>query len=106
MDNWQTRATEFAQKYHLQHEAGVHALDLCSETGEVARELLLATDYGRRSFQISPAVAAELGDVLYSLCMLATAVNVDLESAFTATLNKYENRWQARGNPGSQIHGE
>ena len=40
--NWQRRTTEFAQKHNLLHPPGVFALDLASEVGEVAKEILLA----------------------------------------------------------------
>ncbi len=102
MTNWQTRAAEFAQKYALVHDPGVHTLDLISECGEVAKELLLATDYGHHAPYYTPELEGELGDVLYSLCVLATAVNVDLEAAFKATLAKYEHRLQDRGHVGSR----
>jgi NTP pyrophosphatase (non-canonical NTP hydrolase) len=97
MGNWQQRATEFAQKHNLSHPPSVYALDLMSELGEVAKEILLATDYGERPFQPSPELQGELGDVLYSLCQLATSTGIDLEDAFTSTLEKYKTRWQAKG---------
>jgi NTP pyrophosphatase (non-canonical NTP hydrolase) len=101
MDNWQARAHKFAQKHNLSHPPGVTALDLLSELGEVAKELLKATDYGKHAPVDNPALADELGDMLYSLCQLATAVNVDLDQALTAALTKYEARWQEKGHPGS-----
>ncbi|MCP5100043.1 MAG: nucleotide pyrophosphohydrolase [Chloroflexi bacterium] len=101
--NWQAHATNFAQKHNLNHPPGVYALDLISELGEVAKEILLATEYGKRPFPNQPieTMSGEMGDALYSLCLLATAVNVDLEEALTVTLQKYESRWQAKGHPGS-----
>lgn len=101
MKNWQQRAASFAQKQNLTHDSSVYALDLMSELGEVAKEILLATNYGERPFQASPALQNELGDALYSLCQLATSAAVDLEAAFRATLTKYEERWQAKGHIGS-----
>ncbi|PID86741.1 MAG: nucleotide pyrophosphohydrolase [Chloroflexi bacterium] len=101
MKNWQQRAAEFSQTYHLSHPPHVYALDLMSELGEVAKEILLATNYGERPFTPSPALHSELGDALYSLCQLAASANVDLEDAFTTTLAKYQERWQAKGHIGS-----
>ena len=94
-DTWQRRATEFAQKHNLLHPPGVFALDLASEVGEVAKEILLATDYGQRPFeqpQPQPKLAGELGDVLYSLCLLASSAGIDLETALESVLAKYEQR--------------
>lgn len=101
MENWQQQAINFTQKHNLSHPPSVYALDLMSELGEVAKEILLATNYGERPFQFSPALQSELGDALYSLCQLATSADVDLDVAFTATLAKYEKRWQAKGHIGS-----
>ncbi len=100
--NWQSKANDFARKHNFQHSASVYALDLMSELGEVAKEILLASDYGQQPPQFSPDIAAELGDVLYSLCLLATAVDVDLDTALVQTLNKYEGRRRQKGHPGSQ----
>ena len=101
MENWQTRAAHFAQKRNLHRPPAVYALDLMSELGEVAKEILLATGYGERPFHPTPNLSAELGDALYSLCQLATAANVDLDEALTATLEKYEQRWQTKKHIGS-----
>ena len=100
--NWQARANDFAFERNLDRPASVYALDAVSEMGEVAKEILLATDYGSRSPQFGPNLEAELGDLLYSICMLATSSKVDLEEAFRKALEKYEKRWQSAGNPGNQ----
>ena len=101
--NWQQQAAHFAQQYQLHHSAPIHALDLMSELGEVTKELLKATKYGTTEPRFRPEIAAELGDVLYSLCLLATATGVDLDEALQTTLYKYEQRWQAKGHIGSQV---
>jgi NTP pyrophosphatase (non-canonical NTP hydrolase) len=112
MKNWQTDASKFAQKHNLSHATGVYVLDLVSEVGEVAKEILKATQYGSTSCALSPEnqtedLAGELGDVLYSLCMLAESAGINLDTAFTQTLEKYEQRWQNKGEISSAIrHGE
>ncbi len=100
--NWQTRAGEFAQKHNLHRSPSVYALDLVSEVGEAAKEILVGMDYGARPFHPTPNLSAELGDALYSLCQLATAADVNLEDAFTAVLAKYEQRWQTKKHIGSE----
>ena len=99
--NWQQRATHFAQEHNLSHPPTVYALDLLSELGEVAKEILLATDYGQRPFTPTSALTDELGDALYSLCLLASATDVNLDQALTKTLQKYEHRWHNKGHQGS-----
>lgn len=101
MSNWQTKAAEFSQNHNLHHPPSVYALDLMSELGEVAKEILLGMDYGQRPFQATPDLSGELGDALYSLCQLATAAGVDLDKAFTTTLQKYEQRWHEERHFGS-----
>jgi len=102
--NWQQQTADFAQKRNLTRKPGVYALDLLSELGEVAKLILEATEYGERPFPTHPPaeLSGELGDALYSLCQLATAARVDLDTALTETLAKYEARWQAQGQMGSQ----
>ena len=104
MSDWQELATAFAQKHNLTHTPGVYVLDLVSEVGEVAKELLLQSDYGADAMAFDMAdiaaqqrLAGELGDVVYSLCLLASAAGIDLNAAFHATLQKYEQRWLHKG---------
>ena len=101
--NWQEQATTFAKTHDLLHAPQTHALDLVSEMGEVAKELLLATDYGVRPFQSHPHLTNEMGDVLYSLCVLATAVNVDLDEALAGALAKYQKRMDSKSHAGSGV---
>jgi NTP pyrophosphatase (non-canonical NTP hydrolase) len=99
--NRQIRATQFAQKHNLHHTAGVHMLDALNGPGEVAKAILPDTDYGRRPLQVTPERSQELGDVLYALCLLASAVEVDLETVVTAAPGKDQERWQEKGHAGS-----
>jgi NTP pyrophosphatase (non-canonical NTP hydrolase) len=103
MTDWQRQVSDFAHRRHLLHNPAVHALDLVSETGEVAKEVLLATDYGRRAFQSRPELVDELGDLLYSVLALAEACGVDAGEALGSALNKYEHRLVERGMVGSEV---
>ena len=102
MINWQRRVADFARRRNLLHDPATHVLDLVSEVGEVAKEVLLSTDYGWRAGQFRPQLADELGDALYSLLTLAEACGVDAGSALDAALEKYERRLLERGEPGSK----
>ncbi len=99
---WQHHVAAFMRRHHLLHDPVTHALGLVSEIGEVAKEVLLATDYGRRAPQFRPGLADELGDALYSLLALAEACGVDADSALDATLEKYERRLAEQGGAGSK----
>ena len=102
MTDWQRRVAAFTQRHDLLHDPATHALDLMSEVGEVAKQVLLSTDYGRRAPQLRPQLADELGDALYSLLALAEACDVDAGSALDAAMKKYERRLTERGGPGSE----
>ena len=102
MTNWQRRVADFARCRDLLHDSATHALDLVSEVGEVVKEVLLSTDYGRRALQSRPRLVDELGDALYSLLILAEACGVDAGGALDATLEKYERRLTERGVAGSE----
>ena len=99
---WQQRVAAFMRRHNLQHDPATHALDLVSEVGEVAKEVLLATDYGRRPPQFRPELEEELGDALYSLLALAETCGVDTDDALGAVLEKYQRRIEERGGLGSE----
>jgi NTP pyrophosphatase (non-canonical NTP hydrolase) len=101
MTDWQREVALFTHRHHLRHDAETHALDLVSEVGELAKEVLLATDYGRRPSQSRPELADEIGDALYSLLALAEVCGVDAEDALRAALEKVERRLTERGEAGS-----
>ena len=104
MTGMQKQVAEFVAQHNLEAPLPYRLLDLTSELGEVAKELLAATDYGKRPLpagSVTPNWEAELGDVLFSLICVANATAVDLESALAATLEKYRQRLAARGDPGS-----
>jgi NTP pyrophosphatase (non-canonical NTP hydrolase) len=102
MTNWQRQVAVFARHHDLLYDPSTHALDLVSEVGEVAKEVLLSTDYGRRTPQIRPQLVDELGDALYSLLALTEACGVDAGGALDIALEKYERRLAKRGEPGSK----
>lgn len=103
--NWQSRAASFARQNDLLHDPVTHTLDLVAEVGEVTKEVLLATDYGRQEALFSPQSADrlknELGDALYSLLLLTETCGVDAGEALDTALEKYGNRLAARGEAGS-----
>jgi NTP pyrophosphatase (non-canonical NTP hydrolase) len=101
MTDWQREVARFTRRHQLEHDAGTHALDLASEVGELAKEVLLATDYGRQAPRFRPQLADEIGDAFYSLLALAEACGVDAGDALSAALEKYERRLTARGEASS-----
>jgi len=99
---WQRRVADLARQHDLWHDPVIHALDLVSEVGEVAKEILLDTEYGRRTPRPGSDLAVELGDALYSLLALAEVCGVDAAQALEAAMEKYRRRLAERGAAGSK----
>jgi len=98
---FQRKVVEFVKAYKLEASAPSRVLDLVAEVGELAKEVLTATDYGHTPFQPSKRWHEELGDVLFALVCLANTTDVDLEEALEQALDKYRERLAQKGDPGS-----
>ena len=97
----QQRVAAFTARAMLDASVPFRALDLVSETGELAKEVLKATAYGSEPFAPTDDWAGELADTLFALLCLANSTGVDLETALDAALAKYEARLIERGEAGS-----
>ncbi len=80
-------------------------LDLLAETGELAKALLNASDYGKKAPPATPEIEEELGDALYSLLAFAEALGINAQAALQAALKKYARRIAEHGTMGSQETG-
>ena len=68
---------------------------LAEEVGELGRELNFQFgDKPRVAKDAAGSTADELGDVLFIVILLANYLGIDLASALTGTLKKYEGRSQ------------
>ena len=66
---------------------------LTEEVGELARALNRAAGPKRlKAGEAEPDVALEMGDVLFTLAVLANQMHIDLTSCADAVLEKYERR--------------
>ena len=101
LSTMQERVAAFTAATGLGTAVPFRALDLASEAGEVAKEVLKATAYGQRPFTPPETWAAELADTLFALLCLANSTGVDLDQALDAALAKYAARLGARGEAGS-----
>lgn len=97
----QTRVKAFVKKNRLETDVAHRVLDLASELGEVAKEVLSATHYGSSKFKPGPNWKSELGDVMFSLACIANSTGVDLEKALLGALEKYSNRIAKTKKPAS-----
>jgi NTP pyrophosphatase (non-canonical NTP hydrolase) len=101
----QQQVGRFVEEHGLDATIEIRLLDLVSEVGELAKEPLKVTAYGRVPFVASAAWADELGDVLFALTCLANATGVDMHAALESALKKYERRIDERGTAGSSPSG-
>ncbi len=91
----------FVEEHGLEAPVYARALDLASEVGELAKEILEGTGYGRAPFEAPEGWTGELGDALFALVCLANSTGVDLEAALVGTLEKYRERLALGGDAGS-----
>lgn len=102
LPEFQRKVADFVSNRGLGTTPHARLLDLSSEIGELAKEALKATDYGREPFEDpTDDWEDEMGDVFFSLACLANSTGVDLEAALQSSLDKYKERLRREGNAGS-----
>lgn len=97
----QKRISEFSKENNLDSAPEYKILDTISELGEVAKEMLKMTDYGKTEAVFNEKMKSELGDLLYSVVTIANSLHIDLEEAIKGVLEKYEKRLR-KGGVGSE----
>lgn len=97
----QARVGLFVATHDIDTPVEARLLDLVSEVGELAKEVLKGSAYGRTPFAPPEGWDGELADALFALLCLANSTGVDLDAALAAALAKYADRLAARGDAGS-----
>ena len=97
----QQEVDRFVEAHQMEAAPDARLLDLVSEVGELAKEVLGGTRYGRAQFQPADTWTEELGDAFFSLLCLANSTGVDMETALSRVLRKYERRLRSAGDAGS-----
>ena len=98
MNKLQQMVAEFSERTGTRLELPYRALDLCSETGELAQEILRDTGYGKQAItRVSDKAVAELGDSVFSLLSMANEMDVDIEEALAAAIERYGKRLERDG---------
>ena len=73
--------------------------------GELSKELLKQTDYGNENFnnqKPGEEWKQEIGDVFFTLIALANSTDVDLGECLSASMHKYRERLERKGDIGSE----
>ena len=97
----QARVADFVAAHDIDAPIEARVLDLVSEVGELAKEILKGSKYGRAPFAPPAGWAGELADTLFALLCLANSTGVDLDAALAAALAKYADRLATCGDAGS-----
>lgn len=101
MKDIQKKVRKFCEENNLDAPIEHRILDLVSEIGELAKEILKMSDYGKKPIEYREEVKAELGDILYVLIILANHFDISLEEALDLVLEKYKKRLK-KGSPDSE----
>ncbi len=89
----QDRVRIFCERNNVSISSTARFLDLVSETGELAKEVLNVTNYGEKEAVIkNENMILEFGDVIFVLFALANSLDIDADDALKKALEKYENR--------------
>ena len=100
MDEQQQRVKDWMARYGLGTDPQARMLDLSSEVGELAKEVLKSTAYGTRPFTPTASLEEELGDCVFSLLCVSEALGLDGEKALDQALEKYKARFAEAGDIG------
>lgn len=100
MDEQQQRVKDWMARYGLGTDPQARMLDLSSEVGELAKEVLKATGYGTRPLAPTASLEEELGDCVFSLLCVSEALGLDGEKALDQALEKYRARFAEAGDIG------
>jgi len=92
MRQLQDKVKIFCEDHNLSTSAEVRLIDLVSELGELAKEILLNTDYGKKTTGLNEHIEDELGDIIFSLIALSNSFNIDMEASLDRVMKKYQLR--------------
>ena len=98
----QAVVAEFVHAHGLETDGWVRCLDLVSELGELSKELLKVSDYGKLPLTATDAMKDELGDCMFSLLCLCGVLELDAKDALDGALAKYERRIAQYGEAGQR----
>lgn len=97
----QSAVKRFIDQHELSCPVQSRYIDLTSEVGELGKELLKASNYGKCEPQATAAAAQEAGDCLFSLLALMNDLGIDAQEALQTVMTKYEQRILQKGSAGS-----
>ena len=97
----QNTVKRFVMQNSLERNEKIWYIDLVSEIGELGKEILKETDYGKKDYALHETSVEEMYDCLFSLLALCCEMNIEAEKALTYAINKYQKRKKCKGDIGS-----
>ena len=92
MKNIQEKVKIFCSNNQLNTAVEYRILDTISELGELSKEILKISEYGKNSIVLNDKIKLEVGDVFFSLITVANSLGIDLEKALSQVIEKYQRR--------------
>lgn len=102
MQDLQKKVQEFCDTHNLNTTPESRLIDVISELGEVAKEILVASNYGNTPLEKNEKIEMEIGDVVFSIIALSNSLGIDTKEALEKVLNKYTKRAN-KGSIGSEV---
>ena len=102
IETMQGLVSEMVKRYELETTPELRYVDLTTEVGELGKELLKGSDYGKKQLQKTENLELEMGDTLFSLTCIANSLNIDLQTALVNVIEKYQKRFNEKGSIGSE----
>lgn len=91
----------FMNRFDLDIRPEFRALDVSAEFGETVAEMLKNSGYGEERIHKTDELVEEMGDLYFALIALANNLNIDLDIALDRAMEKYKERLDEDGGPGS-----
>lgn len=102
VETLQKLVAEMVKRHNLETTPELRYVDLTSEVGEMGKELLKGTDYGKSEFKKTDNLESEIGDTLFSLTCIANSLDINLQTALLNVMKKYQKRFSEKGSIGSE----
>lgn len=103
----QIEVKRFISEYPQPMSINTCVLDLLSEAGEVAKEVNIATAWGKYvTPKLRPNFKKELAQVLFTVYQLAEITGIDIEAELAQVISDFEDRYTRQGHTGSSDYME
>lgn len=102
IETMQGLVSEMVNRYGLETTPELRYVDLTTEVGELGKELLKGSNYGKKTLEKTDNLESEMGDTLFSLTCIANSLNIDLQTALVNVMKKYQKRFNEKGSIGSE----